>query len=299
MELGHKPSSNYALSSSPRLQSASAIRQISEDSRRSDSPKRVPRHLFGAWGEVERRMRSAGRLALFLDFDGTMTPIAALPDQVQLSPRIREQLKSIAQKNVTVGVVSGRKLADLRARVAVSGIWYVGTHGYFFRRSGSTTETLLNPTEKKEMAAVLRRLAREIGNVPGIFLESKQATIAIHYRHVSRPGYQKIFLALCRLLQDRPQLHLLPGKKVWELFPNAFVNKWTTIQHILELEPGEPESRWLVIFLGDDAIDERVFSQMKGISVVVGRHRRTAADFYLDSPGEIGKFLEKFLESMK
>lgn len=254
---------------------------------------------MAAWGDVERRMRSVDQVALFIDFDGTLAPIAPWPDQVRLPPRTREQLELIARKDTMIGVVSGRRLADLRTRVSVGGIWYVGTHGYFLRRSGGPTVTLLNPEQRAEMAKVGRRLARELHDVPGILLESKQATVAVHYRHASRQNYRKVFASISQLLKDHPELDLLPGKKVWELFPSACVNKWTAIQYILRLEQRVRKSCWLVIYLGDDAMDERVFSQMQGISVVVGRHRRTAAEFFLNSTAEVEKFLEKFSEAVK
>ncbi len=299
MELRHKAESDHEFASAPLLQPTSEIQQIPADYlplRFSNKYVNGPRHLLPAWREVESRLQSADRVALFMDFDGTLVPIAPWPDQVRLSPRMREHVESIARKDVMVGIVSGRRLADLRSRAAVGGIWYVGTHGYFLRRSGGPTVTLLNPEQKAEMAHVSRRLARELRNIPGVLLESKQATVAVHYRHASRPNYRKVFASIRRLLQDRPQLSLLPGKKVWELFPGASVSKWTAIKYILELEQRLRKSPCLVVYLGDDAMDERVFHQMQGISVVVGRHRRTAAEFFLNSTAEVEQFLERFSE---
>jgi len=149
------------------------------------------------------------------------------------------------------------------------------------------------------MRKISRQLSRELKVIPGVLLEFKQATIAIHYRHVSGPDYRKIVVAICRLLRDNPEMPLLPGKKVWELFPNSRVNKLTAIQHILNLEEGDQKRDTLVFYFGDDSIDERVFSQMEGISVVVGKHRRSAATFFLKSPAEVGRFLRQFCEALK
>jgi len=205
----------------------------------------------------------------------------------------------VAQQDVTVGVVSGRRLADLRAQVAVGGISYVGAHGYFFRRPGRPPLTLLGSEQKAEMASVHRRLAREVRDVPGVLLEWKQATVAVHYRQASKKSYQKVFAAICKLLEDRPYLHLLPGKKVWELFPNSQINKWTGIQYLLGLDHKNGKNDCLIFYVGDDSSDEEVFAQMEGVSVVVGRRRRTAADFFLRSPSEVVEFLGRFREAVK
>jgi trehalose-6-phosphatase len=65
------------------------------------------------------------------------------------------------------------------------------------------------------------------------------------------------------------------------------------------LEEENDKGRMLVFYLGDDSTDERVFSQMEGISIVVGRRRRSAADFFLKSPAEVGKFLRQFCGAVK
>ena len=244
-------------------------------------------------------MRSADRIALFFDFDGTLEPIAPWPDRVWLVPRKRKLLESIARKDVPIGVVSGRMLPDLRKRVAAKGIWYVGVHGYFFRRSGGLVHTVLSPSQRTEMRAISRRLVREMQGVRGVLVEYKQATTAIHYRHASGKGYRRVFAAICALLRDYPHLYLLPGKKVWEIFPDSHVNKWTAIQHILRLEEENHNRRTLIFYLGDDLIDERVFSEMNGISVVVGKRRRSAAKYFLKSPGEVGEFLRLVSEAVK
>ena len=259
----------------------------------------APRHLLAAWEEIERCICRADRVALFTDFDGTLVPISRFRDRVRLASRVRELLAGIAQKGVMVGVVSGRRLADLRARVVVSRIWYVGAHGYFLRRSGGPTLTLLTPSQKREMVQVRHKLARQLHGVPGILLEPKEATVAVHYRQASQRSCRIALATIGKLRQDHPHLHLLSGKKVWELLPDSRVNKWTTIQLILRLERKILNDRCVVFYLGDDATDERVFAKMKGISVAVGKHRHTAASYFLESPAEVRRFLERFSEAVR
>ncbi|MGH9782629.1 MAG: hypothetical protein ACRD88_00445, partial [Terriglobia bacterium] len=74
---------------------------------------RSPQHLLEAWADVERRIRRAGQLILFLDFDGTVVPIARTPGRVRLAPAVRRLLARLAKQRVLVGVASGRRLADV------------------------------------------------------------------------------------------------------------------------------------------------------------------------------------------
>lgn len=282
--------------------SATSSNTTRTDRLRTDRVAKTPLHLSLAWDEVERRIRLADHVAFFTDFDGTLAPLARSPNQVRLAERVRQSLTTIARKGAIVGVVSGRKLTDLETRVAVPGIWYVGAHGYFLRRAGVPTVTLLNPAQRAEMARIRRRLAHELCGIPGILLEPKQATLAIHHRDASQPSCRTALTTIRELLKEFPHLHLLAGKKVWELLPASGVTKWTAIRLILERERQDRPAwrdRWLVIYLGDDATDELVFAKMRGISVAVGKRRDTAAAFFLHSTREVREFLEKLCEMVK
>ena len=252
------------------------------------------RHLLSVWGEVERRIHRADRLALFTDFDGTLAPIRGKPEMVRLAPRSRHRLSAIAGKGVTVGIVSGRDISDIQTKVAVRGIWYVGAHGYFVRRSGRPPLDLLTPAQKAQMVEVFARLAHDLRAVPGILLESKTATVAVHYRHGSRRDRAIALASIRALLKSYPRMRLLCGKKVWELLPASRVNKWTAIHRLLAAERRSRGERWLVFYLGDDSTDEMVFAKIKGISVVIGKRRSSTAGFFLDSTAEVQAFLAKF-----
>lgn len=253
-----------------------------------------PRHLFAAWSEIRRRVRRAGRLALFTDFDGTLVPIRSRPDQVRLPSHMRRRLAKIVRCGATVGVVSGRRLEDVHRRVGLPGIWYVGAHGFFLRDPARRRIVLLNRQETARMDRVRSLLSRRLHAVPGIVVEPKGATIAVHYRGASRPDREMARRCITRALQSGPGLCLMAGKSVWEIFPNTDSDKWSAIQFILRREQaGRGGQGWLLFYLGDDTTDERVFEKMAGISVAVGKQSRTAARFFLRSPAEVGTFLEE------
>lgn len=233
-------------------------------------------------------------MALFTDFDGTLTRIRRDPEAVDLSPRVREALVELAKSGMMVGVVSGRKVADVRRRVQVKGIWYAGAHGMFLRDPENQSHSLARPEHKARIRAAVRLLEKNIRGAPGLRMEKKIVTVALHYRGAP-PASQRIARdAVAKAMERDPNLCLLASKKVWGLLPDATSDKWGAVKFIMDHEQRRNSGRrWLLIFIGDDATDERVFARMKGISVAVGKKSKTAARYWLRSPGEVHKFLDR------
>ena len=254
-----------------------------------------PRHLLEAWAQIHRRICRASRLALLTDFDGTLAPIRAVPDQVRLSPSVRSLLAAISGSGVTVGVISGRSLADLRARVGLPGIWHVGTHGFSLCPPGGRPLFLATTAQKKAVARARRKLIRQLSGLEGVYLEPKPVSVAVHYRSAPRRSRVRALDAVKNVLEEVPGLRLLSGKRVWELLPDSPTSKWSAIQRILR---HEPRSRQLVFYLGDDASDEKVFEKLKDITVAVGKRHETRARFFLRSPAEVRQFLRSFREAV-
>lgn len=261
----------------------------------------APEHLLSVWEKVRRRIRRASGLALFTDFDGTLTPIVASPGEAQLPKQVRESLAAVAKKGVLVAVVSGRSLAELRRQVGLRGIWYVGAHGYSMAAPGRRPRLWVSRAQRAEMSRIRRLLSDRLRGAAGIRLEAKDASVAVHYRQAARRERERAAAAVREILEGAPHLRLLPGKKVWEVLPDSRADKSSAIEFILRRQ-GE-RSRRLWFYLGDDVTDERVFARMKGkrttgLSVAVGKRRRTGARFFLRSPAEVGRFLQKFLEAI-
>jgi trehalose-phosphatase len=256
----------------------------------------APKYLFDCWGEITGQIRRAQHVALFTDFDGTLTPIRRDPEAVGLAPRVRELLDGLAKSGITVGVVSGRKIADVRKRVRVKRIWYAGAHGLFLRDPNNRSFSLARPEQKARMREAARLLEKNIRGVRGLRLERKVATVALHYRGAPPKSQQVARDAVAKVMERYPSLCLLASKKVWGLLPDAESDKWGAVSFIMEREQRRGGKRWLLIFVGDDATDERVFARMKGISIAVGKKSKTAARYWLRSPAEVRKFLERLHE---
>jgi trehalose 6-phosphate phosphatase len=249
-----------------------------------------PRPLFAAWDEIEAALCEATSLVVMSDFDGTLAAIRSQPEQVRLGARARAALAQLVAKDVLVGIVSGRSLPDVRKRVGLDGICYVGCHGYSFQTTSGKPVTLMNRAEEALLPAIGRALRLRLKELHGIRVESKEAGIAIHYRNATRRDAKRARAAIQETVKKNRRLHLITGKKVWEILPGPGVDKWTAIRALLALED---RTKSLLVYVGDDAPDEFVFARMRGISVAVGKRRRTAARFYVETTSDVRRFLEE------
>lgn len=255
-----------------------------------------PRHLLDAWPKVAPRLARADGVALFLDFDGTLARIRRRPGDARLGEVTRAVLKRMARTPVLAGIVTGRGLLDVRKRVGVAGIWYAGDHGYCLVDPDNRRISIANAVERARIARARRRLSRALASMPGIVFDSKAASLAVHYRGASATSSRLAEQAVRSAVEAEPGLRVLPGKKVWEILPGNRVDKWTAVQLILRRSRRKPRT---LVFVGDDVTDESVFESMRGISVFVGSGRRTAARFWLRSPGEVRQFLQQCLQLWK
>jgi trehalose-phosphatase len=205
-------------------------------------------------------------------------------------------LSACARRNVLVGIVSGRRLSDVKRLVGVRGIWYAGSHGYFLASPDNRRFTKVYPTERGRIARVRRQLQRALASEARIWVEPKGVSLALHYRGASRGSIRRAETVLRSLLARHGGLRLLPGRKVWEVLPAGRVDKWSAVRFITRQSRRRLQT---LVFLGDDDGDECVFERLRGISVIVGRPRHTAARFWLRSPTEVRQFLERCLRLWK
>lgn len=242
--------------------------------------RRGPRQVFDRWSEVAQRLHAAKHIALLLDFDGTIVPIQPRPEMVRLSLPTRRLIGRLARHSrVTVCIVSGRRLADLRRRANVPGVRYVGLHGWEWDRKMSA------PFEDKILREAKRLLEERLASLAGIRLEDKGISFAVHYRGATSGAARLARSLLHKTLKPfAPYLQVLHGKKVWEVLPPEVQGKGRAVRLLLaELPHGT-----LPIYVGDDTTDESAFAELRGgITVRVGKHRRTKARFCLRSPDEV------------
>jgi trehalose-phosphatase len=258
-------------------------------SRRSRRRRRAASYLFTQWPAVKARLRKAPRVALFLDFDGTLTRLRRRAEDVWLAEPVRKLLARLNRRDrIAVHIVSGRRLADVRARAGVAGITYLGVHGW--EREGKR----LSELSRRELASARKEIVAAIASWPAVRLEDKSFSFAVHYRGAREAVARRVRPVVEKALASRRRLKVLRGKKVLEVLPREMKGKGAAVRELLRAMP----SGTLPVFVGDDVTDEAAFRALpRGLTVRVGSPRGTAAKYFLRSPAEVRRFLERIEET--
>ncbi len=245
--------------------------------------------------EDEIRQRLAGRTpAVFLDYDGTLTPIVEDHTRALLAADMRAALEALARRAAVV-VVSGRDLARLRELVGLESVWYAGSHGFEVAGPGDAGVRLEKGAEfLAELDAAERALRERLADVAGHSIERKKFSIAVHYRQVAEGDVGRLRQSLERTLAGHPGLRLGHGKKVFEIRPDIDWNKGEAVLWILQhLGLDRPDA--LPLYVGDDITDEDAFQALAGhglcIAVRHGESRATAADYAVADTREVKRLL--------
>ncbi len=230
---------------------------------------------------------------VFLDYDGTLTPIVDRPDLAVLSQAMREAL-DVVSRHCLVGIISGRDRQDVTNLVKLNALIYAGSHGFDIacpdRRSlhhevGAQFASTLDQAEKT-LRNVLQR-------VSGSLVERKKFSIAVHYRLVAPDDVSHVEAAVARLMTDFPDLRRSAGKKVFEIQPQVEWDKGKALLWLLD-RLQEPETNAYPLYIGDDLTDEDAFRALgnRGASIVVENGDRfSSARYALHNPDEVRHFL--------
>ncbi|MDY6985439.1 MAG: trehalose-phosphatase [Candidatus Thermoplasmatota archaeon] len=230
--------------------------------------------------------------AVFLDYDGTLTPIVESPEEATLSESMRMILKALSTR-CRIGIISGRELKDVKRMVGVEGICYAGSHGLEMECDG-----LNKAIEQPDLKDIEAELKRTLGSVKGILFERKRFSIAVHYRMVDKDA-GKVKKGVKEVARNHPELKLSSGKKVLELMPRVDWDKGKALRGFIE-KLWINGSKVVPIYIGDDRTDEDAFRAIKGwgISILVGS-RKTAADYTLKDTSEVEIFLKALLDDFE
>jgi trehalose-phosphatase len=260
-----------------------------------------PAYLFsresGAWARIGRRLRSAPGIALFLDYDGTLTPIRRVPSAAVLSPEATDILRRIARlRGTSVTLVTGRALTDIQKLIPIEAICIAANHGFHLLQDGSEwihPDAIRFIRDLNHLQTLLRNSMEEF---PRAAVENKQFTLSVHYRNVTAQKVKPLLALVKKTVRSYdPSLVLTRGKKVLEVRPSVVWGKGKAVLKILKTlgRSGRP----LPVFIGDDVTDEDVFHALrtKGITVRVGRSRETAAKYFVKDVDEVLQLLRTLI----
>jgi alpha,alpha-trehalase len=244
-----------------------------------------------------RSLLPGRHLAVFLDYDGTLTPIVERPEDALLPDGTRMAIERLGAL-VPVAIVSGRDLADVRNLVGVERIAYAGSHGFdLVLPDGSAQQRATEFLPDLEAAAA--ELSDGLEAFPAARIERKAFGIAVHVRQLSDALVPSVEALVDGVAAAHPRLRRTGGKKVFELRPNVEWDKGRALERLVEeLRLGTDV---LPMYIGDDETDEDAFRVVRerGLGIVArgeGDDRPTLARYALRDTGEVHRFLELLID---
>ncbi len=248
------------------------------------------------WDELSRRLRGK-RPALFLDYDGTLTPIVGRPELAVLTDERRAVLEKIASRFPTA-IISGRGRDDVERLVGIPELAYAGSHGFDIVGPGGAS---VGHAVADWIEPVMERVAREVKpkleRIEGVVIEEKRFSVAVHYRLVDEADVARVESIVDGAIATDGRLKKAHGKKVFEVRPDLDWDKGKALLLLLEaLGLGGPDV--VPFYIGDDVTDEDAFAVLRdrGVGVVVSEAPRpTEATYWVQAPWEVYAFFDRLL----
>lgn len=228
-------------------------------------------------------------IALFLDFDGTLVSIADRPEQCVLPASLHSIIIALSEHpRCTVAVISGRPVSSLKALIAIPNVHLAGNHGLFIEGPGYRYAHPGIASAKPLIDALGERLAAGMKDMPGVWIETKPASCALHYRQAAQHDARRARVLFSRIVREEgteKALRVVRGKKVLEVLPDIAWDKGEAVLWLLRRFGGERYP----VYIGDDTTDEDAFRVLSGIGLTirVGRSAGTAAGYFVRSHDEV------------
>ena len=258
---------------------------------------------FSREGELIQWALNAGRLGLFLDYDGTLVDFSPTPDRLDPDPKVVNLLGRIAKKpNICTAVISGRRLHDLRMLLPIQGLYLGGTYGLeLFTPSGETVYRADYAAVRPVLETIKRSWELILSGRSGFFLEDKGWSLALHARFAGDVEAAQVFAAARRAVDPEKlagRFRILGGHKFLEVAP-LLASKREAVLYLLSQSPF---SGARCLYIGDDDKDEEAFPVIHehgGAAVKVAQPSQsaslTAADYIFESPKETIHWLESLV----
>lgn len=262
-------------------------------------------HLFSDWDKLKKSLKNIF-IYLFLDYDGTLAPIAETPIKAIIREDSKELIRRLSQKTrCKIAIISGRALEDVKNQVGLKGIIYVGNHGLEIEGPKLKFRSVVPSGFKEILKRIKYDLGRKLSIIKGVFLEDKGFTLSLHYRLVNKkqiPLVQAAFHETVIAYLAGNKIKIGNGEKVLEIRPAVDWDKGKVALWLLARQKFVLKGKEIFpIYVGDDLTDEDAFKALKnkGATVFVGVPRKSEAKYYLKNPKEVKVLLKRILELQK
>ncbi|KAL6349512.1 hypothetical protein AAG906_034169 [Vitis piasezkii] len=259
------------------------------------------------------------KIAMFLDYDGTLSPIVDDPDRALMSDAMRSTVKNLA-KYFPTAIISGRSRDKVYELVGLKELYYAGSHGMDIMGPARYTAcndhsncikssdeqgkevNLFQPASEflPMIDEVFRALVETTRGIEGAKVENHKFCASVHYRNVDENSWSTIAQYVHDVLKDYPRLRLTHGRKVLEVRPVIDWNKGKAVEFLLESLGLTNSEDVLPIYIGDDRTDEDAFKVLRegnrGYGILVSPVPKETKAFYsLKDPSEVMEFLNSLV----
>jgi trehalose-phosphatase len=251
------------------------------------------KHLFDCLDYVRQRWLSLPRIVVFLDFDGTLAPIAPTPSLARCLPEITSILRALAtDRQVSLVLISGRPLCELKQLLKLEGLIYAGNHG--LEISGPALEFVHSGAAATlpALSSLCWQITEQLVSFEGVHVEDKHLTVSVHYRLAAAADSAGVRSIIEKAIETAGHsMRITEGKCAIELRPDVEWNKGTAARFILKQLRQKSTA---AIYVGDDRTDEDAFLALRSsLTVHVGLDPAgTAARYFVKSPEGVYGFLE-------
>lgn len=242
--------------------------------------------------ELVNKVRTSSRIALYLDFDGTLSPTVLRHEDARLPNTTRDTLTQLAlDPRFLIAIVSGRAIADLRQRIAIPGLMYAGNHGLEIEGRGLSFRAPEAVACEARLAGAVAQLTEALRPIPGSEVESKGLTASVHFRRVEPSQHDRIANIVRNFIPaNDPELFLRDAKMVIEIRPRV---RWNKGEGVLWIRRALGLECALEIFIGDDATDEDAFELLPDAFTVHVGAGPTAAHHRVADTEEVAQLLRR------
>jgi len=246
--------------------------------------------------EIQKHADNGGKILLMLDFDGTISPIMPRPEQAYLPIKTQRLFEAI-NKFCLVAIVSGRPKSVIEEKIGTGKFIYVGSHGL---ELSLDKKNKLKHISKKTLTA-LGKIEENLNEIhrqyPELILEKKPYSVTFHYKLVSR-GRMRIFRAILEKfiapIYKNNLFKVFWDKETVEILPQLGENKGRAVTFVHRYFQAKTNKKLLPIYIGDAETDEDAFEALKknGITIRVGKSKKSSANYYIKSQKQVDEFLE-------
>lgn len=263
------------------------------------------KNVFNYWDRLKKDL-SGKYIMLFLDYDGTLTPIVNKPEKANIPGEAKKLLEVLSQEpNCKVTVISGRALEDLKNKVGIKNIIYSGNHGLEIEGPQIKFQPALPLRYREALQHIKSELEHRLASVKGVFVEDKGFSLSLHFRRAPEkqiPFIKASFHEAVTLYLIGNKVKVRPGKKVFEVRLPVEWDKGKIVLWLLARQEVVSIDRPIApVYIGDDVTDEDAFMVLRnrGLTIFVGKKKSSCAKYYLKDTKEVRKFLRRILDMQR